>query len=151
MRASLVVSAVLGLALSLAGCTVIDLRLAPSGARSDAFISGYADAGWPATDSLLKVGLLKGPNSDGSLLYLQLWKLLRLELGLIGVAAGLGPLDAGIGVLFYEPRPPAYVECDDCDEECEEHEHGDEPGEHEHAAEHEDVDGGEHPFVYDAY
>ena len=137
MRASLVVSTVLGLALSLAGCTVIDLRLSPSGARSDAFIRGYADAGWPASDSLLKVGLFKSPNSDGSLLYLQLWKLLRLELGLIGVAAGLGPLDAGIGVLFYEPRPPAYVECDDCGDACcdDGHEHL-EPG---HAHPHQDA------------
>jgi len=138
MRLSPVVPAVLGLALSLAGCTVIDLRLSPSGARSDAFISGYADAGWPASDSLFKVGLFKSPNSDGSILYLQLWKLLRFELGLIGVAAGIGPLDAGIGVLFYEPRPPAYVECCDeaCDDDCTEPGHA----HPHHVAGHDEVD-----------
>ena len=37
------------------------------------------------------------------------------------MAAGIGPLDAGVGIFFYDPHPPAYVDhgdegCDDCDE-----------------------------------
>lgn len=161
MRLSPVVPAVLGLALTLASCTVIDLRLSPSGARSDAFISGYADAGWPASDSLFKVGLFKSPTSDGSILYLQLWKLLRFELGLIGVAAGIGPLDAGIGVLFYEPRPPVYEDhgdeaCDDCDERGHPHSHDDaEDDDAEHDDEDTDTAGDEgdsvQTFVYQAF
>jgi hypothetical protein len=159
MRASLVVSAVLGLALSLIGCTVIDLRLSPSGARSDAFISGYADAGWPASDSLVKVGLFKGPTSRGSVLYLQLWKLLRFELGFLGVAAGIGPLDAGIGVLFYEPRPPVYEdhgdeacdECEDCDEPGHRHSHDDAEDDDEDAATAGDDGDSVQTFVYQAF
>ena len=157
MRASLVVSAVLVLSL-LGGCTVVDLRVAPDSAHSDALVSGYVDAGIPARDSLLKAGLFKGP-SRGSMLYLQLWKLLRLEVGFLGLAAGIGPLDAGVGVLLYEPRPPEYIDGSECDEECADdgHEHGEMHEDHEHAehdhedhaAEHED--GGEHPFVYRAY
>ena len=90
----------------LGSCTLIDVRMAPhGGVHSHAFISGYADAGWPASDSLLQVGLFDGP-SQGALLYLQIWKLFRFELGFIGAALGLGPLDCGFGVLLYDPHPP---------------------------------------------
>jgi len=110
MRTPLAPLAILGLALALDGCTLIDVRTAPhGGVHSDAFISGYADAGWPASDSLLKVGLFDGP-SRGSIVSLQIWKLLRFELGFVGLALGVGPLDAGVGVLLYEPRPPRYVD-----------------------------------------
>ncbi|HZM01163.1 MAG TPA: hypothetical protein VFD43_13020 [Planctomycetota bacterium] len=161
MRASPVLPAVLGLVLLLGGCTLIDVRSSRGGGvHSDAFVSGYADAGWPASDSIFKVGLFDGP-SDGALLYLQVWKLLRIELGFIGLALGIGPLDAGVGVLFYDPHPPAYVDWDE-DEGAERHEHeDDEDAEHDHehpedeAAEPETVEAGEgdagHAFVYKVY
>ena len=164
MRASPVLPAVLGLVLLLGGCTLIDVRSSHGGGvHSDAFVSGYADAGWPASDSLLKVGLFDGP-SRGALLYLQVWKLLRIELGFVGLALGIGPLDAGVGVLFYDPHPPAYVDWDE-DEGEEHHEHEDEI-EHEHEHEHPDDEAAEsetveagtagegnagHPFVYKLY
>ena len=151
MRASLALLVVLALVPLLGGCTMIDVRLAPHGVHSHAFISGYADAGWPASNSLLQVRLFNGP-SDGALFYLQIWKLFRFELGFIGLAAGVGPLDAGIGVLFYVPRPPEYTrDREECDE------HGEEEGEHDDADEAEGVeeahgaDGGALPFVYTAY
>ena len=97
------------LALMLGSCTLIDVRMAPhGGVHSHAFISGYADCGWPASDSLLQVGLFDGP-SQGALLYVQIWKLFRFELGFIGAAIGLGPLDCGFGVLLYDPHAPLYT------------------------------------------
>jgi len=111
---------VLLLALLAPACVVIDVRADHEGHgfESVGLIHGFATAGWPAEDSLLKLGIFDG-RSDGTILLFQVWKLLRVEIGLIGVSVGIGPLDAGIGVLFYDPVPPPY--CDGCDdEECEE-------------------------------
>jgi hypothetical protein len=98
------------LAALLPACVVIDVRggEGESGVRSHGFIGGYATAGWPADDSILKIGVLDGP-SPGSILYVQLWKFVRAEVGFLGVALGIGPLDAGFGVLLYDPQPPSYV------------------------------------------
>jgi len=116
MRPSLALIAVLGLAQLVGACTIVDVRTHEHGVHSDAFIRGYADVGWPASNSLLKLGVFDGP-SDGSIIYFQLWKLLRLEVGFLGLAGGIGPLDAGFGILLYDPQPPQYIECDDCDDE----------------------------------
>jgi hypothetical protein len=104
------------LALLAPACVVIDVTAdhEAGGFKSTGLIGGYATAGWPGDDSLLKLGLLDG-RSDGAIFLLQVWKLLRVEVGLLGLAVGIGPLDAGVGILFYDPEPPAY--CDD-DEDC---------------------------------
>ena len=73
--------ALLALLLSLLpACVVLDVRAGEgeSGVVSHGFIGGYATAGWPADDSILKVALFDGPNS-GAILYVQIWKLLRAE------------------------------------------------------------------------
>jgi len=104
------------LALLAPACIVIDVRAnhEGSGFEGVGLIDGYATAGWPADDSLLKLGLLEG-RSDGTLLMLQVWKLLRVELGLVGFTLGVGPLDLGVGTLFFDPEAPRYCyECDDC-------------------------------------
>ncbi len=112
------------LALAAPACVVIDVSADhdAGGFRSDGLIGGYATAGWPGDDSLLKLGILDG-RSDGAIFLFQLWKLVRVEVGLFGAAVGLGPLDAGVGVLFYDPEPPAYCgegDCGPCDggEDC---------------------------------
>lgn len=93
----------------LPACVVLDVRAGEgeSGVTSTGFIGGYATAGWPADDSILKVALFDGPNS-GAILYVQIWKLVRAEVGFLGAAVGVGPLDAGFGVLLYCPQPPRY-------------------------------------------
>ena len=116
MRSTFALIAVLGLAQLLGACTIVDIRTHEHGVHSHAFISGYADAGWPASNSLLKLGVFDGP-SDGSIVYFQLWKLLRLEVGFLGLAGGIGPLDAGFGILLYDPQPPEYINCDECEDE----------------------------------
>lgn len=116
------------LALAAPACVVIDVSADhdAGGFRSDGLIGGYATTGWPCDDSLLKLGILDG-RSDGAIFLFQLWKLVRVEVGLFGAAVGLGPLDAGVGILFYDPEPPAYCgegdcgHCDggeDCDDAC---------------------------------
>ena len=123
------------LAALLPACVVLDVHSTHDGHgfHSVGLIGGYATAGWPADDSILRIGLLEG-RSDGTLLSLQVWKLVRVEIGLIGLSVGVGPLDAGLGILFYDPVPPAYVgdecpECgdDDCDGDCEDDDHDMEP------------------------
>ena len=117
------------LALAAPACVVIDVDAdhEAGGLKSTGLIGGYATAGWPSDDSLLKLGLLDGRN-DGAIFLLQVWKLLRVEVGLLGLAVGIGPLDAGVGILFYDPQPPAYCddegEDDDC-AECAEHDDDD--------------------------
>jgi len=147
MRSTLALIAVLGLVQLLGACTVIDVRTHSHGVHSDAFISGYADAGWPASNSLLKLGICDGP-SQGSILYFQIWKLLRLEIGFLGLAGGIGPLDAGFGILLYDPQPPEYIHCDECeDEPGASGEDDDSAYERESAAGDEDVQ----TFVYHVY
>ncbi|MGQ0552889.1 MAG: hypothetical protein ACT4PU_06685 [Planctomycetota bacterium] len=124
----LVLSAIVG------GCTLIDVNTRGDGhgVVSHGFISAHATAGWPADDSIFKVGLLEGRN-DGAIFLLHIWRIVRVEVGLVGASVGVGPLDLGLGILFYDAYPPAYVgdsssfddceECDDeqcSDEECEE-------------------------------
>jgi hypothetical protein len=102
----------LALALVLLGtvapaCTVLNVRTGDDGLDNHAFVSGYLTAGWPEDADIVDLRLFKGVN-DGALLYFNVWKLLRLEVGLVGAAVGIGPLDAGLGLLFYDVRPPKY-------------------------------------------
>ncbi len=104
MKSRYVLAALLAGAL-MSSCTVIDVRYGEGrGAlHSDGLISGFVDAGWTADDSLLRLSIL-----DDSLIGFNVWKLVRLELGLVGFSLGVGPFDAGFGVLFYDARPPRY-------------------------------------------
>jgi hypothetical protein len=102
----------LALALVLLGtvspaCTVLNVRTGDDGLDNHAFISGYLTAGWPEDADLIDLRAFKGEN-PGALVYFNLWKLLRVEVGLIGVCVGIGPLDAGLGLLFHDVRPPKY-------------------------------------------
>ena len=105
--------AVLLLPLLLSGCLVIDVKpwgkdQGGAGIKGDGLVRAYATAGWPAEESILRIGLFDGPH-DGTILHLTVWKLLRAEIGLLGASLGIGPLDAGLGVFFYEPAPPRYT------------------------------------------
>ena len=90
-----------------AGCTVLKVDSSDSGWESDAVISGHLTAGWPDDQAVIELDLLQGHN-DGAILWFNVWKLFRVEIGLVGASVGVGPLDIGFGVLFYEAYPPHY-------------------------------------------
>lgn len=96
--------------LLLCACSVVDI-----GVGRDANTwptkwthNAYADFGWPQNDKLLLVDFIGGPDSY-TLVRAELWRLLHLEIGLLGLGVGLGPLQAGIGAGLYAPHPPAEI------------------------------------------
>jgi hypothetical protein len=97
----------LPLVLSLPACTVIELdsRHAPAGVEADGLIDGHVAFGWNGETQPLRIELFEG-SSRGAVFELVIWKLFRFELGLAGVDVGLGPVDAGVGVLLYDPALP---------------------------------------------
>ena len=108
----------------LPACRVFDLRADPArtGVDSDALIEGYATIGFADDPSFFRGDVFDG-NSAGSIFYLEVWYLLRFELGLVGVSFGALPFDVGIGTLFYHPRSPVAPQLDGHD-----HWHLDAPG-----------------------
>jgi len=91
------------------GCTVarVETEEGPARLESNGLIDGHAAVGFRADDSLFDLELLDG-TSDGALAELSLWKLFRLEVGLLGLGVGIGPLDVGLGFGFYEPEVPEF-------------------------------------------
>lgn len=101
--------ALLPLLLLLPSCTVVRSTASgrPPQVRFEGLLDGYAGFGFPEADSLLTLDVLEG-RSEGSIAYLEIWRLFRLELGIAGAAIGIGPFDFGIGTLAYEPASPNY-------------------------------------------
>ncbi len=88
-------------------CTVTHVRShsGPARIESHGLIEGHAAVGILSEDRLLEIDVFDG-SSDGAFFEFGLWKLLRLELGLAGASASVGPLHVGLGVLAYEPIVP---------------------------------------------
>lgn len=103
--------ACLALAPLFGACTILEVDVASHGPRLKAvgLVDGYVSGGIPARDALLRIEVLSG-RSPGALARVSLWPLVRAEVGLLGVNLGVLGVDAGLGVLFYEPRPPRYRE-----------------------------------------
>jgi len=92
----------------LAGCTIVDAGVGRNAHWAWGGAGGYADCAWPANDALLAADVIGGPNS-GSLVSVDIWRLLHLEVGLFGAGVGLGPLQIGGGVGWYTPGAPASL------------------------------------------
>jgi hypothetical protein len=94
-------------ALLASSCTVmrVDSENAPPRVQSRGLIDGHVALGFRDENEILRLRALDG-SSRGSIFEFSLWKLFRLELGLLGVGVGVGPVDAALGVAFYEPRVP---------------------------------------------
>ncbi len=97
----------------LGACTVVDggVGRGASDWTTSFDANAYMDFGWPANESLLSVDLLGGPNSY-TLVSADVWRLLHLEIGLLGVGVGLGPLQVGAGLGLYAPHAPASIKGD---------------------------------------
>lgn len=97
------------LAIGPLACTVARLIPGqhPPHLQADGLVQGYAAVGMPSDTELLEVGVLRG-RGEGALLRVSFLRLIRFEIGALGLSLGLGPVDFGVGVLFYEPRMPVY-------------------------------------------
>lgn len=103
------------LSLAPTACTVVNVRGGPGAElHSNGLVEGFASAGWADDPALLRVDVLDG-RSPGAIARLDLWYLARFELGMAGVSAGVGPLDFGIGTLFYDPTSPTRSGNDEAD------------------------------------
>jgi hypothetical protein len=94
----------------LSACTVTSMgaKDGPPRVESDGLIEGHAAVGFRSDDGILRLRVLEG-DSDGALGELVLWKLFRLEVGALGLAVGIGPLDLALGTFFYEPEVPEMI------------------------------------------
>jgi hypothetical protein len=92
----------------LSSCTLVDLGVGRGTHWEFGGVGGYANVALPANDRLLTADIVGGPNS-GSLLSVDVWKLLHLEVGLLGAGIGIGPLQVGGGVGWYTPGMPKAV------------------------------------------
>jgi len=88
-------------------CTITSVGSedAPPRVEAEGLIEGHAALGWRDERRLLELELLDG-SSHGAVAEFKLWRLLRLEVGLLGIGLGVGPVDLALGTLFYEPEVP---------------------------------------------
>jgi hypothetical protein len=100
--------ALLGLAST--GCTITSVGAedAPPRVEADGLIEGHAAFGFRDEDRFLELDVLDG-SSDGAVAEFTLWRLLRLEVGALGLGIGIGPIDLALGTLFYEPDVPRML------------------------------------------
>jgi len=103
----------LALALSLLltpSCTLVAVDSAdgPPGLRAHGVIDGHVAFGFRAEEHFLRAELFDG-TSDGAWFEVSLWKLARIEAGVAGFGLGLGPIDVGLGTLFFDPDVPRMM------------------------------------------
>jgi hypothetical protein len=94
----------------LGACTVVDAGVGRGASHwsTNFDANAYMDFGWPTNDSLLSLDVIGGPNSY-TLVTADVWRLLHLEIGLLGAGIGLGPLQLGAGIGLYAPHAPARI------------------------------------------
>lgn len=99
-----------GFSLLLSACTVTSVGSedAPPRVEAEGLIEGHAAFGFRDEDRFLRLDVLDG-RSDGALAELTIWRLLRLEVGALGLGIGVGPFDLALGTLFYEPEVPTMT------------------------------------------
>ncbi len=97
----------------LGACTVVDggVGRGASDWSPDLRANSYIDYGWMANETLLSMDLFGGPNAY-TLVRLDVWRLLHLELGLLGFGLGVGPFHFGAGSGIYAPEAPAMISGD---------------------------------------
>ena len=92
-------------ALSLASSCSLRTRSDPPRLEGDGILAGHLALGIAAEERLVHADIFGGHN-DGSILEFGIWKLFRIELGILGASLSLGPVHAGLGVLAYDAPVP---------------------------------------------
>ena len=97
----------------LGACTVFDAGVGRGHHDWSWSSSGdaYATYAWPANTRLVSADLVGGQN-DGTLVSVDVWRLLHLELGVLGVGLGVGPFQVGAGFGWYDAAPPTAMSGD---------------------------------------
>jgi hypothetical protein len=130
--------------LVLSACTLVTVNseASPPHVKVQGLVDGHIAFGIRDQDQLIHADLFDG-TSPGAIGELVLWKLLRVEIGVVGAAVGVGPIDVALGVLAYNPRIPRMEGAKgDDDHDHEHHQHGDEDGSSgDHEDGHDDGDG----------
>ncbi len=96
------------------GCAIVSVGSEgdPPRVQSDGLVDGHVAFGIREEDDLIEINLFDG-RSPGAIGEISLWRLFRAEVGLAGASLGLGPIDLGLGVVFYDPRVPHMQRADD--------------------------------------
>ncbi len=99
-----------GIPVLASSCTITSVgpEDAPPRVEAEGLIQGHAAFGFRDENRFLRLDVLDG-SSDGALAEFMLWRILRLEVGALGLGIGLGPFDLALGTLFYEPEVPTML------------------------------------------
>jgi hypothetical protein len=97
------------LCLLLAGCA--GSQWGPAHAPKDwdyeGLLNGYASTNdlRDYDGTIVQADLISHRQPGGEVLNLDVWPIAGIGIGLLGVRAHIGPLGAGIGTLFHDPKP----------------------------------------------
>jgi hypothetical protein len=95
----------------LTGC--ISLKIGtdtqPPSLRMSGLVNGYASAAalHPYNGTILNFGLFSKAERRGEFLSLDVWPLAGVGVGVVGARVRVLPLELGLGVLWYDPKPEA--------------------------------------------
>ncbi len=89
------------------GCTIVSVGSEndPPRVQSNGLVDGHVAFGLREEDDIIELDLFDG-RSPGAVGEITLWKLFRAEVGLAGASVGVGPVDVGLGAVFYDPCVP---------------------------------------------
>jgi hypothetical protein len=101
--------------------------------RMRGLVNGYVsvDALRPYDGNILELGVLGASTRHGEIVSVDVWPLVGIGVGVVGVRTRVLVFETGIGVLFYDPKPPPrYVPArEEEDDEVKEDDDDDDDGE----------------------
>ena len=98
----------------LTGCLSLQIKANERPLRLDmeGLASGYVSYSGirPWDGTIVDFGLLSNAKQDNELISLEVWPLVEVGAGLVGMRLKVLPIDMGLGVLFYQPQPHDYID-----------------------------------------
>lgn len=103
------------------GCVSLEIKAqdCPLRLDMDGLASGHASySGIRSWDgSLVNIGLLGNSRQNNELASVELWPLIDVGVGVVGVRAKVLAFELGLGMLAYQPKPQDYINHDDDDDD----------------------------------